>query len=521
TLAYDANGNLVSATDRKGQITTFAYDPLNRRTQMRVNDLNPVTYTYDAASRLRTITQAPLNPVTIDYDAVGRRTRLTLPNSVSTEYQHDAASRLTALIYRNATSQLGDLSYTYDAVGNRTGVGGSFARTLLPDPVASASYDAANRHLSFGNKTLTYDANGNLTSLMDISGTTNFSWDVRNRLTSISGPNTSASFNYDGFGRRTDRVVNGQRSEFQYDVMNIPAERRAGSPVTYLRGLSVDEIFSTTDSAGTRYVTTDTLGSTLHLTNVSGAVQGEYRYGPFGKTQASGQTGANPFQFTGRENDGTGLYYYRLRYYHPTLSRFVSEDPLRPLTGADLNLYTYVSNAPLNAVDPFGLYEEDVHRDLTFCLAKHAGFSAAGARRIAASNQGTDDNPETSPFAGRDARRDWHFTTEARRTELWQRALDGNLDHLGQYLHALQDSYSHEGYPPWRGHLFRGHRPDKTYNDPEKASRMARDTYNRIRQYLQVTTGQAVPDHWDQIREHVDRFNRARTTHEKKKALCR
>jgi RHS repeat-associated protein len=253
----------------------------------------------------------------------------------------------------------------------------------------------------------------------------------------------------------------------------------------------------------------------------SGAIQATYAYGPFGETQRSGPDGANPFQFTGRENDGSGLYYYRLRYYHPTLSRFISEDPLRPLTGADLNLYTYVSNSPLNAVDPFGLYEEDVHRDLTFCLAKHAGFPAAGARRIATSNQGTDDNPETSPFASVRAQRDWHFTTEARRADLWQRALDGNLDQLGQYLHALQDSYSHEGFRPGVGHFFAGHRPDKTYNDPEKANRMARDTYNHVRQYLQVTTGQPMPDHWDQIRGQVDRFNRARTAHEKRKILCR
>ena len=36
----------------------------------------------------------------------------------------------------------------------------------------------------------------------------------------------------------------------------------------------------------------------------------------------------NPFQYTGRENDATGLYYYRARYYSPTLRRFISEDPL-------------------------------------------------------------------------------------------------------------------------------------------------------------------------------------------------
>lgn len=89
---------------------------------------------------------------------------MSLPNQVSTEYQYDAASRLTALIYRNATSQLGNLTYQYDPSGNRTQVGGSFARTQLPDAVASATYDAANRQLTFGSLTLDYDANGNLTS---------------------------------------------------------------------------------------------------------------------------------------------------------------------------------------------------------------------------------------------------------------------------------------------------------------------------------------------------------------------
>ena len=37
---------------------------------------------------------------------------------------------------------------------------------------------------------------------------------------------------------------------------------------------------------------------------------------------------ANAFQYTGRENDETGLFYYRARYYSPINSRFLSEDPL-------------------------------------------------------------------------------------------------------------------------------------------------------------------------------------------------
>ncbi len=36
-------------------------------------------------------------------------------------------------------------------------------------------------------------------------------------------------------------------------------------------------------------------------------------YAPFGDTAATGSPSTNPFQVTGRENDGTGLYYYRTR----------------------------------------------------------------------------------------------------------------------------------------------------------------------------------------------------------------
>ena len=59
------------------------------------------------------------------------------------------------------------------------------------------------------------------------------------------------------------------------------------------------------------------------------------------------------YQFTGRENDGTGLYFYRARYYSPTFQRFVSQDPIG-FAGGDANLYAYVYNNPANLIDPFG-----------------------------------------------------------------------------------------------------------------------------------------------------------------------
>jgi RHS repeat-associated protein len=57
---------------------------------------------------------------------------------------------------------------------------------------------------------------------------------------------------------------------------------------------------------------------------------------------------------TGRENDATGLYFYRARYYSPTYQRFVSQDPIG-FRGGDPNLYAYVSNGSTNWIDPWGL----------------------------------------------------------------------------------------------------------------------------------------------------------------------
>ena len=86
----------------------------------------------------------------------------------------------------------------------------------------------------------------------------------------------------------------------------------------------------------------------------SGVVQTEYIYEAFGRATATGASNSSSYQYTGRENDGTGLFYYRARFYHPQLQRFISEDPIE-FFGGDINLYGYVRNSPLTFVDPSGL----------------------------------------------------------------------------------------------------------------------------------------------------------------------
>ena len=125
--------------------------------------------------------------------------------------------------------------------------------------------------------------------------------------------------------------------------------------VTYVRTLNVDEPLARIEANGTvRYYQTDALGSVIALTDQTGKVKTQYTYDPFGNATITGEQTDNPFQYTGRENDGTGLYYYRARYYSSELQRFISEDPIGLKGG--MNRYAYTLNNPVNDKDPLGLY---------------------------------------------------------------------------------------------------------------------------------------------------------------------
>lgn len=85
----------------------------------------------------------------------------------------------------------------------------------------------------------------------------------------------------------------------------------------------------------------------------SNRFQSVYAYSPYGESISLGPDEGNPLQYTGRENDGTGLYYYRARYYDPVLKRFMSEDPIGLRGG--LNSRSFVGGNPISRTDPLGL----------------------------------------------------------------------------------------------------------------------------------------------------------------------
>jgi hypothetical protein len=202
--------------------------------------------------------------------------------------------------------------------------------------------------------------------------------------------------------------------------------------------------------------------------------------------------------------------------YANKLGRFTTVDPVAPdiFTPPSLNRYQYCLNNPLRFVDAGGGYDEEVHRDLTAALAYVVGFSEQQGNAIGNADQWLDEDGSgaSAMLAGRrgyDNRLLYHFTTQERRDQLLG-AFESEINYgrndplsaLGTFLHALQDSYSHEGFGPGTGQgwaIGEGFDPrhpigstfegmakyDKTNWSPEaveKAVKMARDTLGRLLQ---------------------------------------
>jgi RHS repeat-associated protein len=330
TRAYDIVGRLLRVADAAGAIA-FEYDDLDRLVERTVNGADPTAYSYDLASRVRTIAFRGAT-VSYEWDEASRLQVKTLPNGTRQEYAYDAADRLLEIRFvRSDGSLIDGIAYQYDANGRRIG-----KTTDLPSnnetPITGA-YDPANRmtRVTFTATgetcTLDYDANGNLTSKVCPAGATAYTWDGRDRLIAIDGPGVAAAFRYDALGRRIERTVNGVTTGYLYDGVQAIAEFGA-EEAGLLTGLAIDEALGRFAASGDRTLLTDALGSVVAETRADESVATRYGYSPYGETVRSGEGSENSTQYTGRENDGTGMYYYRARYYSINGSRFISEDPL-------------------------------------------------------------------------------------------------------------------------------------------------------------------------------------------------
>jgi RHS repeat-associated protein len=287
-------------------------------------------------------TSTPLDGATYTYDNAGNRlTREDERTSATTNYGYDNIYQLTS-----ATGGSNE-SYTYDLVGNR----------LTSASVPNYTVNSSNELTSTNNATYTYDDNGNTLTKADSTGTTSYNWDFENRLTSVALPGSggTVTFKYDPFGRRIQKASSLSTTNYLYDEADTLEEVDASGVVVarYTMGPGGDQVLAESTASGASYYHPDGLGSVLSLSNSSGALTDTYSYDSFGNQV--NQTGVihNSLRYITRNLDSeTGLLYLRARYFDPRLGRFLSEDPIKLLGGA--NFFRYSGNNPVNWSDPKG-----------------------------------------------------------------------------------------------------------------------------------------------------------------------
>jgi len=263
---------------------------------------------------------------------------------VTSNFGYDAIYELTSVLQGANTTE----SYTYDPVGNR----------LSSLSVSPYSYNASNELTSTPNATYGYDLDGNAVTKNDSTGITTYAWDFENRLTSVTLPagGGTVTFAYDPFGRRIEKASSAGTSIYAYDGDNLVEETNSSGAVVarYSQGLNIDEPLAMLRSGATDFYEADGLGSVTSLTSAAGALAQTYTFDSFGKQTASSGSLTNPFQYTGREFDPeTSLYYYRARYYDPSSSRFLTEDPIG--FSGSFDFYLYSDDSPVGLKDPTGL----------------------------------------------------------------------------------------------------------------------------------------------------------------------
>ena len=207
-----------------------------------------------------------------------------------------------------------------------------------------------------------------------------YTWLPNGMLGSVTRPDGKiVTFKYDALGRRIEKSFNGRvhrylwdgdvvLHEWEYDETERPQPIVAeNGDVSFDRPEPTDNLVTWvygTDSyvptaklvGGKRYgIVSDYIGRPVQAYDEHGTPVWQADYDIYGNLfNLRGDSQFVPFRQLGQyEDEETGLYYNRFRYYDPSTGGYISQDPIG-LEGNNPTLYGYVHD-PNSWNDPLGL----------------------------------------------------------------------------------------------------------------------------------------------------------------------
>lgn len=373
-FSYDSAGGIKKMQLGNGKWETASY---NDRLQVKeiglgTTDSNQNLLKLEFSYGTSTQNNGSVREQKVTVPAVGSNPAFT---AIQT-YTYDDLNRIKSSAETIGGPQTWKQTFEIDRYGNRefdaanTTTIGSCAPA-----VCNPNINTSDNRFS-GGQGYSYDANGNVTQ---DATSQRFAYDAENYqkdFFSSSNPGSTPdwTYSYDGDGRRVKKASATEVTVFVYD---------AG-------GLLVAEYSSALASIQqVSYLTTDHLGTPRIITNENGVVTSRKDTMAFGSEALSAQRLGGPMgngynasnvrqEYTGYEKDSeSGLEFAQARQYNSMHGRFTSVDPLNEsgitANPQTFNRYTYVSNDPLNSVDPSGMSECSAEYSYSDC-GGDAGF---------------------------------------------------------------------------------------------------------------------------------------------------
>jgi len=418
SITWNAAGQVLKESAGNGVVTTYGYDTrtqwVSTITAQRTDNtkLQALSYGYDYIGNVTSISdgtvaagfyrnQATSGTRQFTYDALYQLLNATgRENATNTVMPY---GRLPSVLSLDSNQYVAySRNYIYDDSGNlstltHTGAG-NFTRTMITETTSNRSVQQNADGPQIPDEVASwFDSNGNLLKLqVDASGTDGLAWDGSDNLQSVTLVNRSADvtqndrelYQYCGSQRvrkQTRTLLNGESGLWEVnEVRYLPGlelrkswQEMAGSSA--MPSLT-EELHVVTGQAGragirvlhweigkpddiannqTRWSVDDNIGSLSLELDAEGQLISREEYYPFGGTAvwaARSETEASykTIRYSGKERDGSGLYYYGHRYYAPWLCRWVSADPAGEVDG--LNLFQMVQNNPVTLADSHGEY---------------------------------------------------------------------------------------------------------------------------------------------------------------------